>query len=195
MSDYEWASRAAKLEFNAVETVRKSAESWRNGLAGLTAVIVGATIVKGPAEFQKLDDAAQTTVVVSFVVTVVLLVLAAYLAMRASFGVPTRIVNDGDSLKEWTASESNKARLYLWWARVLTPVALLALVVGIVASWTSEAPKPVSTVTVVLDNGDTICGEPSGSVGGVIVITDSANTSVQAPVDQIVSMVFGTCPR
>lgn len=158
-TDRRWAEAARELEFTQLTRLRAQAEGWRNGLTGLTGLIVIVTVLKGRDDLGALPSGPRAVAVGLLGGALLLLVAGSLLAVRASFGTPGgRVLLAGRALREWTGKEVVRVRR----AVILSAVAFV-LGVGLVASalgvaWTTTEDAPGNLVTVTTASF-TVCGE------------------------------------
>lgn len=124
-----WAQRAQQAEFEQLDAVRARAEQWRNGLAGLTALLTTVTIIQGPETIAKLSKGIRNDVVNELTSAFLLLLLGSFLAMLAAFGWPSKeMLLTGERLARWEREQTRRARRIL---RVAAACLLLGvLLVG-----------------------------------------------------------------
>lgn len=195
--DRYWASKALQLDRSGLTVVREAAEKWRGGLAGLAALVAGGWAVGAPFVSQNLDNAGSRVVVgACAAISAVAFTVAAWCAMRASFGYPKSIDNSGGALKRWTEDETLLSLSLLARARVLTGVGLAALfLAGLSIYLTSAAHKPPPAPTLVRLSGDrAFCGVVSWGKDG-IELTVRADDGTVHPLrtSDVVALVPGGC--
>jgi hypothetical protein len=153
----------------SLEDVTASAERWRTGLAGLTTLVTGGLLLKGPANAADLDLMWRVVLTVLFGLGIVASVAGLLFALRAAAGAPSGIRfetmrRDYGSVRLYRLDLAARAADNLRLARraALTAAVLLA---AAVLSWWWAPPNPGATVTVT-----------AGSVQscGVIVDSDAA---------------------
>jgi hypothetical protein len=150
--------------------VRKAAENWRTGLAGLLAVLTAFFIIKGK---ESIDDIAHDWV--KWVLGIVLVsagaiaVFGAYKAIRAAYGVPRdelirKGMKDYGTVSAWRHAYARAAVDDLRWAKVATISSLVLLALATVITWAAPGPPPPAFVNAQFaagGEGETaaICGE------------------------------------
>lgn len=173
-SDRRWAQLARELEFTQLTELRKQAEGWRNGLAGLTALLAVLVLLKGRDDLSKLPPAARHTATALIAAAFVLLVVGSVLAVRAAHGRPgSRVLLAGQALRRWTEAETVRVTGALRQASVCCAAGLSLVCGAVVVAWTSTESPPDHVVRVVTTSGER-CGELLGAgPGGVVLRTDS----------------------
>ena len=161
--DAKWAERAAGLQFVALSRVREVADKWRGGLTAMTALVATATVGTAPFVGDRIDHDIKVALAIVVAVALLLLCVATWQAMRASFGVPDKIAANGEALRAWHIEEIGKAKSQLACAQRATVLAVLALTVaagiGLFGSTNSSDKKPAPvTGTVTTNTGDVFCG-------------------------------------
>ncbi|MGW0058613.1 hypothetical protein ACWDTT_01620 [Streptosporangium sandarakinum] len=167
---WRWAQRAHRLHFEQLDVARRQAESWRTGLAGLTALLGTVLVVKGRDNVSGLASPYRWAVVLLLGLAFAVLVGATMTALRAAYGVPSdRRLLTGEDLQEWTRQEVARVQAALTRAGRLTVagVSLVALAVGL--SWLSPSASPNPLISV--EAGSTrLCGTLVGTDGGKLVL-------------------------
>jgi len=62
LANKRWAQRANAIQFGELAAVRATAAQWRNGLAGLTALLSAGTLLASPTLASHLDPGPQLAV-------------------------------------------------------------------------------------------------------------------------------------
>lgn len=173
-SDRRWAQLARELEFTQLTELRKQAEGWRNGLAGLTALLAVLVLLKGRDDLSKLPSAARHTATALLAAAFVLLVVGSVLAVRAAHGRPgSRVLLAGQALRRWTEAETVRVTGALRQASVCCVAGLVLVCGAVVVAWTTTESPPDHVVRVVTTSGER-CGEFLGAgPDGVVLRTDS----------------------
>jgi hypothetical protein len=195
-SDLEWDKRAQRLEFDQLADLRRAAEQWRNGLAGLTGLLAAAALLRTPASFTNLTEQGKWITLPLLGLGFAALVTGSLCAMRAAFGQPGRIINAGEDLKRWTIAEGRISRRRLRAARVVTPFAIGLLGVATAVTWIDTKPMaPKSRLVVLLRDGSRICGKPQESGGGdmVLRLDTKGQETINLAFAQVASLQLGNC--
>jgi hypothetical protein len=157
--EHRWEETSRQMQFTQLERLRTQAEGWRNGLTGLTGLVVVVTVLKGRDDLANLPPDDRTLAVSLVGGSLLSLILGTLLAVRASFGAPgSSILLGGRALREWTSREVTRVRWSLWSSAVafVAGVGLLAGALGV--AWTSTEDPPGNLVKVVTSDV-TVCGE------------------------------------
>ncbi|MFI6231849.1 hypothetical protein ACIBCR_31590 [Micromonospora echinospora] len=171
ITEKRWTQLAQETQFHQLESVRKQAEGWRTGLAGLTALLAAVLVVKGRSDVSGLAPTARYLVVALLAVAFALLVTASLLALRAASGWPDdRIYLTGEALRAWHASESARIRARIRDAARLMVFGLLILAVAVGVTWLGPAEKKDAPLVSVETAAGTVCGELTGARDGHLVL-------------------------
>ncbi|GAA2299755.1 hypothetical protein GCM10010402_68060 [Actinomadura luteofluorescens] len=169
-----WAMMAQEMQFRQLEGARKQAESWRAGLAALTALVGSVLIVKGRDSFADLAAPYRQLVMLLLGAALVALVTATMLAVRAAAGTPgEEITLSGQGLRDWSIAEVRRiattVRRATW--LTLTGLYMIALAVGLTWVGPIQTVKPM-LVRVEHSHGEA-CGELAGADQGQLILTNS----------------------
>ncbi|MBO1331699.1 hypothetical protein [Streptomyces sp. VRA16 Mangrove soil] len=172
-SERRWSLLAREQEFQQLPELRRQAEGWRNGLAGLASLLAVLVTLKGRDDLGQLPDGARDVASALVAAAFVLLVGGAVLSVRAAHGRPgDRILLAGQALRRWTESEIVRVTRSLRWAAVCCAGGLLFAAAGVGVAWFTTEPAPDSLVRVTTTTGER-CGEFLGSGrGGVRLRVD-----------------------
>lgn len=140
--DARAASDAGDLEALAAEqldSVRRTAENWRTGLAGLLALVATILFLKGPDSISKLESWVRWSLSTMLVICLGIALAAAWLALRAAFGTP-RVVDVAEieregGVKPYRAGLARRAVEHLNWSKRLTVSAAVILSAVTVLYW------------------------------------------------------------
>jgi hypothetical protein len=170
---------AERAEFDTMsaqsqEDVAASAERWRTGLAGLTTVVTGGLLLKGPADAADLDTVWRVVLTGLFGLGIAASISGFWWALRASAGVPTTLRYDDlqrayGTVRLYRLALAQRASRELRRARRAALVAVVLLAVAILTWWWAP-PKPGPTVTVTTGAGQS-CGVIADSDGGGLRLT------------------------
>ena len=106
-----WALIAQELKFSQLDTARKQADAWRNGLAALTALLTAILVLKGRDDVSALPPPFRITAVVLLGVALGLLVAATLLITRALAGPPgEEILLTGEDLRPGARTRSARSQ-------------------------------------------------------------------------------------
>src|SRR5215472_7302953 len=112
-----WALMAQELKFRQLDVARQQAETWRTGLATLTALLTAILVIKSRDNVSQLTQPYRTLVVLLLGGALGLLILATMLVSRAIAGPPGKeILLSGEGLQAWTAQEVENISTSIRWA-------------------------------------------------------------------------------
>jgi hypothetical protein len=176
MSDplLRWEALADDFQFNQLPTVRKQAETWRTGLAGLTGLVGASLIVKGRDTVTDLAIGWRITVFVLLMTALVLLVVATLTALLAASGEPgDNTLLTGEDLRRWSQTQVIATQRAIRRARLLTLIGITALGVALAVTWlTPSAAKETLFLVDTTTNGS-LCGPLGVSSPGFVTIATS----------------------
>ncbi|MFE0535540.1 hypothetical protein ACFW20_16105 [Streptomyces nigra] len=180
-SDRRWARLAQELEFTQLPELRRQAEGWRNGLAGLTALLAVLVTLKGRDDLAQIPPAAQHAVGVLVGLAFLLLLVGSVFAVRAAHGSPgDRVLVAGQALRDWTRREITRVTRSLGVAAVCCVSGVALVAVAVVVVWVTSDSPPEHLVRVVTTSGER-CGEFLGSgPDGVVLRTETEKRAVLA---------------
>ncbi len=171
-SDREWEQRAQRLVFDALPSVRKSAESWRTGIVALTSFVgVGVSVVGLVGDTNGANASLRFLSSICWVISFVLLAGSCWLAMEAAYGRPAEIGTSGRILREWSTTQAKRSASMLVWSQrgALGGLCLLLLGTGLIV-FNPSAPAG-QAIKVETSGGEVYCGVGSTDSGGKIVLT------------------------
>lgn len=175
LANKRWAQRANAIQFGELAAVRATAGQWRNGLAGLTALLSAGTLLASPTLASHLDPGPQLAVGLVAVAGLLTLLYGTWRAMDAAFGVPAKEQYiTGEWLQNWEREQADQAVKALTVARwaflagVLLTIAAATIAYGFASSSTGTLAR-VQTSTGIW------CGQ-LGSAGRSISITGADGT-------------------
>lgn len=189
--DRRWAALAHELRFHQLDIARQQAETWRTGLAALTALLTAVFILKGQDSVSTLAPPYQVLVVTLLAVALGLLLAATVIVTRAIAGPQEYAYITGPKLKEWHRSETERVtgilRIVPWFA--VAGVTAVALAIGI--AWLAPARDASQPLVRVTGQNGQACGTFLGisrqqavlrNAGGRIVIVALTASSAITPV-------------
>jgi hypothetical protein len=166
-----WANKAQELRFHQLETVRRQAETWRTGLAGLTALVGATLLVKGRDNLVGLSWPYPMLIAIILGLASAALVAATLRALRAASGMPgDECLLTGEDLEAWTSAEVALAQRGIAVARRLTVGGLCALAAAIGLAWFAPAQRQAMSAVMVDTARERICGELVGISDGAVVV-------------------------
>ncbi|MFI5841284.1 hypothetical protein ACIA8K_16440 [Catenuloplanes sp. NPDC051500] len=182
MSDdlLRWDALADDLAFHQLPTVRKQAEAWRTGLAGLTGLLGAVLIVKGRDTVAELSEAYRVLILIGLGLGLVLLVSATLIAIRAASGSPDdHTLLTAEDLRRWTGDAVKGSLRDIRWARALTLAGIAVVAVAIGVSWLAPSP-PKDGLVLVEAAGSSLCGTLSASPSGMLTVARGREVTVVA---------------
>jgi len=168
-----WAQRAREVPFAQLSAVRATAEKWRNGLAGLTALLSAAALITSPSLGSTVPGEWRAIIGLLVLGGLLGLIFGTWRAMLAAFGVPAAAIPmTGERLKAWEQEQADKAVDRLDQARLGFLVGI-ALIAGgsAVAFWAQPSSSPSGPAVVVTTNTEVICGRLGSGKAGQLQLT------------------------
>ncbi|MEJ2885210.1 hypothetical protein [Actinomycetospora aeridis] len=196
---------AERVEFDALsetslDSVTASAERWRNGLAGLTTVVTGALLIKGPANAADVPVGWRIALTILFGVGIAVSVSGLWLALRAAAGVPARIRFDDlrrnyGTVRLYKLALAERAATDLGRARAAALVASLLLAAAALTWWWAP-PDPTAARSVTVTHGTArSCGVVVESdAAGLRLAVRNTPTHLTIPWTTVTSVRPGPCP-
>jgi hypothetical protein len=179
-----WAQRAAAAPFGELAAVRATAEQWRNGLAGLTALLSAGSLIASPTLADHLGTGPHLAVAALAIAGLLTLLFGTWRAMDAAFGIPG--ADDyltGERLRAWEHEQANAAVTALTTARqAFLAGLLLTIAAAATAFWFAPANGTLTRVQTVTG---TFCGQLGTPGGRTISITGTDGTVHTIPLAQI----------
>ncbi|MFH9611322.1 hypothetical protein [Streptomyces sp. NPDC017448] len=163
-----WQELADELPFQQLDIVRRRAEGWRNGLAGLTGLLTAVLVLKGRETFTELPPWAVALASGLIAAGFLLLLAGTLLAVRASHGRRTEdIVTNGAVLEEWTEQETKDSQRALSRAIGCFVAGVLLVASSVGVAWTTfQGPaRPSGQSVQVTTVGGAVCGRLAASDG------------------------------
>jgi hypothetical protein len=194
------ALQQQRLLDDELTRARSLADSWRTGVAGLLAGIIGFSLIRGRTEIDKLATGYAVAVGVVLAVSIATGAAAAFLILRAAHGLPVAVPaltgrrSDGKVAKYVT--EHDEAMLTLSALRAglyLAAIATVALLVAVGLTWygPSEA-KP--GVVITEKSGASWCGQVEQTSQGRLTL-NTLSGRVTVDLLSVVSILpVDSCP-
>ncbi|MDJ1644866.1 hypothetical protein [Streptomyces pakalii] len=187
------------MEFSQLPELRRRAEGWRNGLAGLTTLLAVLAVLKGRDNLADLPPSARTLAMLLLAGAFTLLLIGTLLAIRASHGRPgEEIVLGGQTLRRWTEREVERAGRALWAASACCVLGILSAGLAVGVAWSLSAPSGAPETVKVRTSKSSLCGELVGAgQDGLSLWTGSGNRKQlrTLPLGEVVSVVpTKSCP-
>jgi hypothetical protein len=180
----EWAA----LVYAQLSDVRKSAENWRNGLAGLVTLAGTYWMVRGPSALSELEGWAVNTAGVLLLVSAVAALVGAVASLRAAYGHPVvlsraRFLELGGA-QGYRFEQALRAASDLRLARQMTVLAFI-LIIGTVGLISYGPRSAVDTVQVTTRTGTQVCGRLLHSGDGRIQLDSITAGSVLVDLGEV----------
>ena len=191
------------LDEAALERARKSAQTWRNGLAGFVTLLLSVLVLKG-SDLAETPDPYRWIAIVGCIGGTTLAIAGLWFALGAEAPAESEVdlsvlLATYRSVARYEQSIARRAQERLVWARRLVIAALAALIIGIAAWWSAPAATPATTAVQVewLQGGETqqVCGMllPTGD-RQILVRPNGSTDPVVIPMRQVVSVTqVGSC--
>ncbi|MFF7341306.1 hypothetical protein ACFZAT_28820 [Streptomyces sp. NPDC008163] len=177
-----------------MDIVRKQADGWRNGLAGLTGLLTAVLVLKGRETFTSLPSWAVALASGLIAAGFLLLLVGTLCAVRASHGRRSKdILTNGADMKDWTEQETKNSQRALSWATGCFVAGVLLVASSIGTAWTTYRDPdstPGPSVRVTMKDG-TVCGPLAASgAGALLIATDEAHERTRTiPMTAVLSVV------
>lgn len=187
--DRYWAVRASKARLEELPAARATAEQWRNGLAGLTALLSVGSLIASPGLADHVPSVWRWPVGLIALLGLLTLLYGTSRAMNAAFGVPGhQILMSSNSLRDWEHAQATAALANIRKARYSFFVGLILI---IAAASVAFIIIPAGSGNLVEVTGRTgkFCGDLDSSTSHAITITSSDGTVRNIPVTEITSVV------
>jgi hypothetical protein len=158
--DHEAAKLLDRNDAARLELVRGHAEKWVGGLTALTGLLGTVLIHKGPQSVSDIPIAWRVVVAALVGVALGLLAFATFRAYQSAYGDPGRLETVArvplqglhDRVEDKRKEAAEKAQAHLKHAVVATFVGIVALAVGVGATWFAPTDGSSSkTVCVLVD--------------------------------------------
>ena len=179
-----WAQRATAAPFGELAAVRATAGQWRNGLAGLTALLSAGSLLASPTLADHLGGGARLVVGALTILGLLTLLFATWRAMDAAFGLPgAGDYLTGERLQAWEHEQASRAVTALATARWAFLLGLLLIIAA--AATAFWVPPVTGTLTRVKTVTGIFCGQLDSSGGHTVAIIGTDGTVHTIPVVQI----------
>jgi hypothetical protein len=171
--------------------VRKSAENWRTGLAGILALVTGFTLIKGPTDVSSLESWASYVVGVLLLLALACAAFGAWQSLGAAYGSPGTLTRQdyraAGGATGFDLKRATDAARKLRDAKLATIGALFLLCGAIGLTW--YGPRPASvTVRVDRSSAPSICGKMGDSAAGHLDVTLPGGSSVRLEFADVVRL-------
>lgn len=189
-----------RLSAASQENITATAERWRTGLAGLTAIITGGLLIQGPTSVADLDPWWRAILTAMFGLGIVASLLGFWLALRASAGVPATLRfddlrRDFGTVALYRLHTAADAERDLGRARTAAALSAALLAAAVLAWWWAPTSPPDDPLFMVGHDGQQSCGAIVGSVDtGLRLALDGDPTRATIPWTDITELqVVSTC--
>lgn len=172
-----------------LERLRKAAGNWKTGLAALLALLPTLVVVKGTDSVADLSNRSKGIVGGFTALGALLAVIAALLALRASYGSLER-QDSADDMTAARETEIDTTLDYLKWTRRLTVAAVVLLAVAIGYAWGAPSSDPANFAVTKTDDS-VVCGTYVAPTTSAVRVKTSSGTSA-IPLEQVKSVAFKT---
>lgn len=175
-------ARLAEEVKGALERVRKTAENWRTGVAGLVTLVTAILLFKGQNVITAYEPWVQWVLGALALLAMILAIASLWLFLTAANG-RLRAVSAQSILREGGVDVRNvhlatTALDDLWWAQRLAIASAVLLAAAIAFSWygPTAASKPAAFAKLVVrgpsaaEPAETLCGELTAQDGATTVL-------------------------
>lgn len=174
-----------------LDSARKTAENWRNGLVGLAALIAGFSLVKGPSDFSVLESWAACAAGGALLLAIACAVAGAWETLHAAYGT-SRVVHRDEFNEEGGATgmrlklamESAKK---LRWGKGLTIATLLLYAVAIGLTWYGPRAE-AGSLNVARKGLPDVCGKLVASQDGQLDLRPPGRATVRVNLADVVKI-------
>lgn len=181
-----WALRASNAPFEELAATRTNAEQWRNGLAGLTALLSAGSLIASPGVADHVLSTWRWLVGLLALAGLLSLLYGTWRAMNASFGLPGKeIVMTGENLRIWEHDQTSAAIEELAIARRSFAAGILLITAAAAAAFIATPAGDEPTVQVDSRTG-TFCGQIVTSRPGTVAIQAHDGTLFTLVTSQII---------
>lgn len=202
-TDLAERDRYAAVTAGALDTVRASAQAWRNGLAAFLTLVTTGVILKGRDTAANLPASwrAVTTILIGGGLALAIVGLWQALAAEAGTSVKRQELQDiraqNMTLDAYLLELAHRAGQRLQWGRYIVAGALICLLAGVIVTWwaPAQAAAPPAYLSVVHGRA-TSCGTLLGTSHGMLRLSPHGSQHpVTIPLTQITSItVTASCP-
>jgi hypothetical protein len=186
------------LASTQLDSIRKTAESWRNGLAGILATLAGFTLIKGPSELSGLDHPADYVVGGLLLLALAVALFGAWMSLTAAYGNPAAISREEfrrqGGIIGYRLTLASRSMCKLRAARVATIFTVILVAAAIALTWYGpRSDSPV--VTAERSAQAAICGRFIASDNGNIDIKPADAAPLRLRLADVTKLtVAAKCP-
>jgi hypothetical protein len=180
------------------DSVRKTAENWRNGLVAMTGLIAAFSIIKGPSDVAGLTHGVAYWVGILLFLALRSAAFGAWSSLAAAYGEPVEITQEQfhqqggiDGYRHSMALLAAAKKLKH--AQNATIVTLVLLTLAVALTW--YGPRSASTLDLERRLLPNVCGKLVSSSNGYIDVKPSDSAAVRlARTDVVKLTLVETCP-
>jgi hypothetical protein len=202
-ADLAERDRYARLTAASADSVRRSAQAWRTGLAAFITLVTTGVVIKGRDTTAGLSSGWRATITVLVAGGLLLAVSGLWQALAAEAGTEPRKQTLQDIRKihgTLTAYEvylaANAARRLRWGQRTVATAVVLLLAGIAVAWWAPDAAPAPARYVMVFHAHTSTCGAPQPERTGYLRLWDPrSHNQVTIAFSQITQLIStATCP-
>lgn len=195
-NDLDERDRYAKLTAASTDSVRGSAQAWRNGLIAFITLVTTAVVIQGRNTTVGLATSWRTAITILIGGGLMLAVLGLWQALAAEAGTDPKLQTLQDiraahgTLTAYEVHLAATAARRLQWGRRAVAGAITALLTGIAVTWWAPATSPALPVYVTVSHRHGVtCGilQPSGT-GSLRLLMAGRPDHVTIPFVQITDL-------
>jgi hypothetical protein len=199
--DLEWEERVHQAQFEALPTLRTTADKWAATVGALVGLFGTAALVAGPKVIADVNPPARGWLAVLVVLTVAVAATAVGLASLAAQGGSQSIIPTGPEYRRLMGDEVHRARNLLMASRWITIVGVLGLLaatllVAMLNPKSEDGPQQNVLVTYIAGGAARqVCGTLQPASDGIVVRQGHGKADLPLPVPAVISiMPVATCP-
>lgn len=157
--DRRWAELAVERKQEALATIRGLAEKWAASLTAALGVVGLTALIDKSATFAKLDEPWMTIAEISFVLAILLALVATAFAIAAAQGTAKRyFIPAGTALREYSEEAVSDALKRLRISRIVAALAAAAVLAAGGILWFGDEAKSKPT-TIELPANAQLCAD------------------------------------
>jgi hypothetical protein len=200
-ADLEWEQQVHHAQFEALPTLRSSADKWTATVGTLVGLFGTAVLVAGPKTITDVSPAARGWLAGLVVLTVVAATVAVALASLAAQGGSKSIMPTGPEYRRLMSEEVHRARNLLAASRwitiggVLGLLALTVLVAMLNPKPDQSAEQNVLVTYLAGGAARQVCGTLQPASDGIVVREGRGKADTALPLPTVISIApVPTCP-
>lgn len=186
---------AANLSFTQLGNMQKRAESWLTTIASLTGLTSILVFFQRREEFADISSASIASIGWALLVAYILVAAAIFLAALAAQGIPNPTAIQPEPLRAAYAEATENSAKLLFWSRMITLGAVLALGVAFYLNWFGPNAPEASAETMaygLFDSGSWYCGGITRDEGGLVSF---ASTEAVPDGNIVQYSIVDSCPE